>query len=269
MHFNNIRSILFICTMLLIIIDVCFDVNFPKVEKSIVRSDKINGSSMLKILQISDVHGYNKQSFILNAVKSNRPDIIVITGDLIDKRTAGFEDLYTLADELIKLNSNVFFVSGNHERWHDRGKEFVRSLSEKKIKVLNNSNAYFMKDSIQYNICGIDDYYSGLDDLGKAFQGIDEKNYTVLLSHSPTVVEQIDSIKADLVLSGHAHGGQVRLPFIGALIAPGEGLFPKYSKGFYSFNDKVLYVDSGLGTSVLPLRFLNRSQISLIEIKSK
>lgn len=269
MNFKKLKFVVLIL-LLLIVTDICFDVNFPKVEKGVVKSDKIQDKNLsLKILQLSDVHGYNKQDFILKTVNDNKPDIIVITGDMIDKRTNNYDAMVRLSEELIKLNPNVYFVSGNHEDWNAKGEEFVNVLRRKNIKVINNSNTYFIKDSIKFNICGIDDYYSGRDDLNKAFEGINDKNYTILLSHSPKIIDRIENIKADLILSGHEHGGQVRLPFIGALIAPGEGLFPKYSKGFYYFNNTVLYVDSGLGTSVLPIRFLNRSQISLIEIKAE
>jgi predicted MPP superfamily phosphohydrolase len=253
---------------LLIIIDICFEVNCPKIEKSVLKSEKIHDKNLsLKILQISDVHGYFELDFISKAIKSYKPDIIVITGDLIDKRSMNYDQMIKFSEELAKLNPSVYFVSGNHEDWNVKGKEFVNNLRGKKINVIDNSNTYFIKESTKFNICGVNDYYSGLDDLNKAFDGIDEKNYTILLSHSPKIIDRIENIKADLILSGHEHGGQVRLPFIGALVAPGEGLFPKYSRGFYYFKDKVLYVDSGLGTSVLPIRFLDRSQISLIEIK--
>lgn len=252
---------------ILIVIDVCFEVNFPKIERVVVAADQLSSGTPLKILHISDVHGYNQEAFILKAVQDTTPDIVVITGDMIDKNTSTFEDLYHLTDALIALNPNVFFVSGNHEQKNTKGQAFVSALMEKKVQVLNNSNGSFVKNGAVYNICGINDHYSGLDDLEMAFQGINGANYTILLSHSPTVIRRINDIRADLILCGHAHGGQVRFPFIGALIAPGEGYFPKYNKGLYYLENTVLYVDSGLGTSGLPLRFLNRSQISLIEVK--
>lgn len=251
-----------------ILIDVYFEVNFPKVERAVVTSDRLRSGAVLKVLHISDVHGYNQNNFILKAVRDAAPDLIVITGDLIDKKTSSFEDLYQLADQLVLLNPNVFFVSGNHEGGNHHGREFVNTLTDKKFQVLNNSNTAYIKDGTPYTICGINDHYTGQDDLESAFQGIHRESYTLLLSHSPTVIRSGKSMEADLILSGHAHGGQVRFPFIGALIAPGEGLFPKYNKGFYYFDNTVMYVNSGLGTSSLPLRFLNRSQISLIEIRS-
>lgn len=92
-------------------------------------------------------------------------------------------------------------------------------------------------------------------------------HYTVLLSHTPSITEIYEQIPADLILSGHTHGGQVRFPLIGALVSPDRGLFPKLDKGTYQLGAGLyLYIDSGLGTTRLPIRFLNQSQLSLITI---
>src|SRR5690606_36275120 len=107
------------------------------------------------------------------------------------------------------------------------------------------------------------------EDVQAAFRGVDQEQYTILLSHAPNIVIRYSSndILADLILSGHTHGGQVRLPFIGALAAPGQGLFPKLDKGTFTIaQDQYLYIDSGLGTSMVPIRFLNQSQMSFIRV---
>lgn len=106
--------------------------------------------------------------------------------------------------------------------------------------------------------------------MEEAFAGIDGEHYTILLSHSPGITEKYDTLPADLLLSGHTHGGQLRIPIIGALVAPGQGLFPSLEKGTYELKENQhLYIDSGLGTSVAPMRFLNQSQLSLITVSSK
>jgi predicted MPP superfamily phosphohydrolase len=138
------------------------------------------------------------------------------------------------------------------------------------VVILNNKSSTFAARGIKINICGVDDPYRRKDNIEKAMKSADSKKYTVLLSHSPGIRKRLGSYVPDLILCGHTHGGQVRLPFIGAVIAPGEGLFPKFDKGKFSLkNGSLLYIDSGAGTSNLPVRLLNRSQISVIRIAGK
>lgn len=94
----------------------------------------------------------------------------------------------------------------------------------------------------------------------------DKDNYTILLSHRPELFEAYVNCGVDLVLSGHAHGGQFRLPFIGGLVAPNQGLFPKYDAGLYTKGDTNMIVCRGLGNSIIPIRFNNRPEIVLLEL---
>jgi predicted MPP superfamily phosphohydrolase len=101
-------------------------------------------------------------------------------------------------------------------------------------------------------------------------RGSDNKKYTVLLSHSPRIRDRLGSHVPDLILCGHTHGGQVSIPLVGAVVAPGEGFFPEFDKGEFTLeNGSRLYIDSGVGTSTLPIRFMNRSQVSVIRIKGQ
>ena len=105
--------------------------------------------------------------------------------------------------------------------------------------------------------------------INNAFNDIDQELYTILISHSPGIIEKYDNIPVDLILSGYTHGGQVRIPLIGALVAPDQGFFPEYYKGIFRLRpEKYLYIDSGLGTSIVPIQFLNQSQMSIIKIVS-
>ena len=96
---------------------------------------------------------------------------------------------------------------------------------------------------------------------------IKEDTYTILLSHRPELFEVYTESKVDLVLSGHAHGGQFRLPFVGGLVAPNQGLFPKYDAGLYTEENTNMIVSKGIGNSILPFRFNNRPEVILIELK--
>lgn len=259
--------------LILIAIIFCityFEVNYPKVNFIEIVSAKLLARNSLKILQISDYHNSNLNPFVLKNIKRLTPDIIVITGDLIDKKTKSYENVYRLLEEAIKINPNIYFVSGNHEWKNGNIIKFLQELANRKIKILNNKNMTINIKDFKVNICGVDDFHTNHSNLNKITQEIDNDILTVMLSHSPDVIKKLNNKDADIILSGHTHGGQVRFPFLGAAIAPGQGLFPKYSKGIYKVSkDTILYIDSGLGTSRIPLRLFNRSQLSLITVRGK
>ncbi|MDO7787150.1 metallophosphoesterase [Desulforamulus aquiferis] len=259
--------ILIILAILILFGEMFFEVNYPRITEVNFNTNKLPQGTSLKILQVSDVHGEDFTTNLLNQIKLKEPDIIVITGDLIDRNTSNFNNAYKLVEELIMVTPHVFFVSGNHEWDNDRNVDFLLGLKKRHVLILNNSNTTVGIKNTSINICGVDDFHTDHSDLGLAAKGINNKFFTVLLSHSPGIVEE-KYLLGDLVLSGHTHGGQVRFPLIGGIVAPGQGLFPKLQKGIYNLeHGKKLYIDSGLGTSALPIRFLNRSQVSLITIK--
>ena len=249
---------------------VYFEVSFTKPCFAEYKSGKLASRDKINILQISDFHdksSYN--NMLLNKIKKLSPDIIVITGDFIDDSTEDLRNVYNFIDELKKINSNIFFVCGNHEWRNENREELLEGLEERKIFILNNSNREMAINNIKINLCGIDDFSGGKEDLWQAFHGVDKSNFTILLSHVPNVAMKKRGLPADLIICGHTHGGQVRVPFIGAMIAPGQGILPKYTKGYYKINKNIVYIDSGAGTSNSPIRFLNRSQVTLITIEGK
>lgn len=194
---------------------------------------------------------------LFEKIKEIKPDFIVLTGDLIDKKTKDYNYVYSFIEELIKVNVPVYSVSGNHDLSHKDFKTFNQELVKRGVVVLD-------EEKISYK--GIDiyglGYYSGFKELE-----IKENNFSLGLIHDPMDGKNYNF---DLVLSGHTHGGQVRIPFIGAIFIPGQGFFAKYDKGLFEINEKTkLYIDSGLGNTFLPIRFLNQSQISFIRIHSK
>ncbi|TFJ94156.1 metallophosphoesterase [Lentibacillus salicampi] len=259
----------------LIFFFVCFlrirrDTHDFKLEKVVFRSPKLSANSPLTILQISDLHnhvfGSDNERFI-NMVKAANADLIVLTGDLVDKRTMTFDQVFSLIERLTAINEHVYFVSGNHEWENGRTEEFFNSLRKRGVIILNNRNTCITKKHSTINLAGVDDFSTEHENLSGAFSNINKAYYTILLSHAPDIVKQYDTIPADLILSGHTHGGQVRFPLIGALVAPGQGFFPSLNKGTYQLgSNQHLYIDSGVGTTRLPIRFLNQSQLTLITI---
>lgn len=267
---------LMITFAILFILSLCIktfmDTNMFKVNKVQFHSRKIPEGSAISILQISDVHnkvfGDNNEKLMKTIEKLNA-DIIVITGDLVDRSTDNLKHMFSLIDKITSIHKHVFFVTGNHEWDNPKREELLVGLKERKVTVLNNKNSRLTVDGVTLNLVGIDDASTNHENVNEAFNGINDKRYTMLLSHTPDIIENDSEVSADLILSGHTHGGQVRLPFIGALVAPDQGLFPKFEKGTYKIdNSQYLYIDSGLGTSVAPIRFMNQSQISYIKISN-
>ncbi|WP_249260780.1 metallophosphoesterase [Virgibacillus pantothenticus] len=274
---NITKKKLMIPFAILFILSLCIkaymDTNTFKVNKLPFYSDKIPDDKAVNILQITDVHNkvFGKSNEeLIQTIKDLNADIIVITGDLIDRKTTEFNDMFAFVEKLTSVQKHVYFVTGNHEWDNPKKEEFLNGLEERQVTILNNKNRQLTINQVSLNLVGIDDSSTNHENVTQAFAGVNDEYYTVLLSHSPNIIEKESSLPADLILSGHTHGGQVRLPFIGALVAPDEGLFPTYDKGTYNINrDQFLYIDSGLGTSVAPIRFLNQSQISMIRVSKR
>ena len=270
--FDKVAKI-FLAVMFLIALDMVFEANFPVLREIRIYAEKLRKGKEIKLLQISDLHGSSSGKIpktILSEAGKVKPDAILLTGDLVDRYTGDFGGVYSLISKLHWICPKIFFVSGNHEWKNDGRIKLLEELQSLGVKLLNNKGMAVSIEGMDINICGVDDPHKRKDNIEKAMKGMDNKNYTILISHSPRIRDRLGSYVPDLILCGHTHGGQVRLPFAGDIIAPGEGLFPKYDKGRFNLkNGSLLYIDSGVGTSKLPIRFLNRSQITLIRINGQ
>lgn len=263
----KMKIIIFILLLIILAIYFFVEIKCFKINRVVLTSKKT--AEDINIVQITDFHDnkYINNEKLIEEVGKINPDFIFLTGDIIDAKTNDIKPTVSLVGKLVDITNNIYFVWGNHECRNEKGEEFVRSLEDIGVNVLDNENISVEINNDKVNICGVS-FYLNRDDYENALQGIDEKNYTILLSHSPNRPLYYSCGMEDLILAGHTHGGQVRLPIIGAVISPGEGFFPKYDKGLFELENKFLYIDSGLGNSVFPIRFLNRVQISNIIIKS-
>jgi len=243
------------------------------IERVNITSAKLTGEQSVKIVQLSDLHGHMYTGNLValaNDMLSVSPDIIVLTGDMIDRKTEDTKAVIGFIQQLVASEVPVYFVSGNHEHSNRFGDRFVNKLIDEGVTVLNNANAVYRNKDVSLNLIGIDDVATGHEQLAAAFSGVDKDNYRLLLSHTPDVVTQYKTIEADLILSGHTHGGQIRLPLVGALVAPTQGYFPYYDKGLFTLEEaQFIYVDSGIGTSQLRIRLFNQSQFSVIDITAE
>lgn len=255
------RIIIIIFVLLfLFAIDVFCEVNFPKINQIEIKSDKIKAGEEIKIVQITDLHNkkfFNNQTQVYDKIKEINPNFIVLTGDMIDRRTKDYSYVYSFVDELLKINPNVYYVLGNHELDHKDIDEFNNEIVKKGVIMLDRG----FKEYKDMDIYGTR-YRNDIPLLN------DPSRFSLLLVHDQSFVVNNPN-DFDLILSGHTHGGQARVPFVGAVYSPGQGLLPKYSKGLFKVENSWLYVDSGMGNTFLPLRFLNQSQMSFIKITSE
>ncbi|WP_079515130.1 metallophosphoesterase [Rossellomorea marisflavi] len=223
-----------------------------------------------RIVQLSDLHGKSfgpNQDRLIQKVKKAEPDLIVFTGDLVDAQRYDPGPGLTLLKELSTL-APVYIISGNHEWWSGRWEELRKEVGETGAFLLEDDAITITENGEEIRLLGVDDPAAG--DVPAALQSVGkEKGFNILLSHRPELFNLYKEYGMDLVLSGHAHGGQVRLPFIGGLVAPDQGLFPAYTEGLYKNGDTRMVVNRGLGNSIIPLRIFNRPEVVEITLLAK
>lgn len=246
-----------------------------KITNIDILSSKISSNfDGFKILHISDLH--NKefgigQKALAEKIAALQPNIIAVTGDLIDRRKTGFKCAVDFAKESVKI-APVYFSSGNHEIKCSQYEQLKAELIGAGVKILDNDMSVISKNDDIISIIGVSDFEAF--ETSQKFQNtiIDlttrAKGYKILMSHKPHKINIYKESGADLILSGHAHGGQIRIPIIGGLYAPGQGFFPRYTNGLHNIGNGVFMVISrGLGDSVFPWRINNKPEILLITLK--
>ncbi|MBE6054547.1 MAG: metallophosphoesterase [Clostridium sartagoforme] len=232
------------------------------------------------IVQISDLHNKNfgkEQSKLIEKIEDLSPDIIVITGDLIDRRKYNLENAMNFIDKAIKI-APIYYVSGNHEAWSRKYSEVKSELIHADVFVMDDERIELKRNDSVINILGLSDpAFITSSYMDKTDTKVIEENlfnwsslegFKILLSHRPELFDLYSSNNMNLVFSGHAHGGQIRIPFVGGLIAPNQGFFPKYTSGSYTMNKTTMFVSRGLGNSLFPIRIFNRPEIISLTLKS-
>ena len=256
--------------------------NALEVNEYEIVSDRIpEAFTGFRIAQVSDLHnkdfgeGYGKLLTLLSQIN---PDIIVVTGDLIDSRQTDLDVALEFAWQAGKI-ARVYYVSGNHEARVPEYEDLKIGLVKAGVVILENQKVQITKEGESITLMGIDDpsfqesYLFG-DAEGVARQAISDlqnesDGYTILLSHRPELFDTYVDSGVDLVFSGHAHGGQFRLPFVGGLVAPNQGLFPEYDAGQFTRENTTMLVSRGVGNSIIPVRFNNRPEIVVAQLKSQ
>ena len=251
-----------------------------KVRKTTLKFDKLpQAFDNFKIAQVSDIHcdkvGHSDLSFI-NKIKNFNPDMIVITGDILDSYNNNMDIAYNILSQLA-IVAPCYFVSGNHElRLPEEYEQLINRMKKLNITHLHNSKLFITKNNESINLVGVEDYnfFNNEDNLNhranfiKTLKELYSSNhFNILLSHRPEKFPIYADIKYELIFSGHAHGGQWRIPFVGGIFSPSQGFFPKYTNGNYVLEDSTMIVSQGLGNSSFPIRINNRIELILATLK--
>lgn len=232
-----------------------------------------------RIAHVSDLHnaemGKDNEK-LLDMLRETEPDIIAITGDIIDSRNTNIDIALQFTKAAMEI-APCYYVTGNHEARVYEYDELRDGLIEQGVVVLDDERIELELSCETIALLGVNDPSFQTDYLfgdsetvmqGKLQEISDEENdFTILLSHRPELFGVYSDSNMDLVLSGHAHGGQFRLPFVGGLVAPNQGLFPKYDAGLYTEENTNMIVSRGIGNSILPFRFNNRPEVILIVLQ--
>lgn len=289
---KNKRIKLFLMIILSLTIFICAILLYSRyvattgliIKEYKVTSEKITENFHgLKIVHISDIHygttiGEKEIKNIVNKVNLLKPDIVVLTGDLLDEETNINTSQNIISKQLSNIKATIgkFAIKGNHDNKFEEWDKIIESsgfinLDESYDKIYKNENNYILISGVSTNINennNINDKLQSTKDFLNTLPE-EQKNtlYKILLLHEPDFVDNIQDIEFDLILAGHSHNGQIKLPFIGALKTPIYS--KKYYKEHYIINTTDLYISSGLGTSKIKFRLFNRPSINFYRITKK
>lgn len=274
------RFLLVLVIMALILAQLYIDNNMVEITKLQIVSNKIPESfDAYKILQISDFHSREfpgGNELLVKKIEKINPDIIVFTGDMVMGNEQDFTTFFNLLDQL-SGKYQMYFVPGNHEvvLSAKAKQQFLDCFSRNGVTFLDNSSVELVENGEKIKLYGLwyeKKYYQScelsLEDIQQRIGIANTESYNILLTHQPKYFSLYQSWGADLIFSGHVHGGMVRLPFLGALFSPEGGFLPEYSAGQYDLKDSVLVVSRGLGIGSRGFRLFNRPELVLITLKT-
>jgi predicted MPP superfamily phosphohydrolase len=242
----------------------------------LVLPDLPDGFEGFRIAQISDLHlrAHTRAcSQILQAVQAEHPRVVVVTGDLVDRPENALTCAAFVKDVCGASSAPVFVIRGNwdHRAFPTRQSAFEwdETLRRAGAHVLVNQSARLRRRGDSIWLAGTDDPYFGHADLDASFRDVPQSAFAIVLTHAPEAFEELaERPQARLVLAGHTHGGQVRLPLIGALRVPSK-YGTRFARGLFRIGDTLFYVNVGIGTSHVPVRFLCRPEFTLLTLVSE
>lgn len=252
-----------VCAAAAVAAEVYREVHTTRLVTETTVTDKLAGE--LRIMQLSDIHMRDdpaQLASIVTQVRDAGPHLIVIAGDTLNTRNGTLDPLKELFSRLSELGIPMYAVLGNHDHWSKDLPQLVELYARHGIKLIDNEHEVITGKFGSFTLVGAGDAYTDHAHLDQALKGAPE-GFRFLLTHSPEILPQLEKADIDYAVCGHTHGGQVAMPFIGAIYVPGQGFFPKYSRGRYQVGRAALYIDSGVGVTGMKLRFMVQSQIVL------
>ncbi len=271
--------IIAICLVVISVWIVQDNTKIELAEYNVISSKVPDPFVCFEIAQVSDLHNAEfgeGNSDLLALLSEVEPHVIVLTGDLIDSRHTDMDIALDFAGKAVQI-APVYYVSGNHEARIPEYTELKMGLTETGVTVLENQKVQISKDGESITLMGIQDpsfrtdYLFGDAEIvsRQAITSLQNESdgFTVLLSHRPELFDLYVDTGMDLVFGGHAHGGQFRLPFVGGLVAPNQGFFPKYDAGQFIKENTTMIVSRGVGNSIIPFRINNPPEIVVVELK--
>lgn len=268
------KKILILILIIIILIPFCLYQNKHLVITTYTYESEKLGEDLdgYRIVQISDLHNvaFGKENKkLLETIRSCSPDIIVITGDLVDSNHTNVERAVAFVKEAVKI-APVYYVTGNHEYWLDpsENEQMMQGILAAGAYDLDDEAVRIEKGDSSFLLVGLDDQHLSDETLKNLLQ--EQKNeLSIVLAHEPQYLQNYANAGADLVLTGHAHGGQIRLPFVGGIVAPDQGFLPEYTSGQYNSTDTEMIVSRGLGNSIIPVRLFNYPEVVCVELRCK
>ena len=280
---NKKRRLLFLFILLALFIWTIWGNSALEISEYTVESEELpKAFNGFRIAHVSDLHdaeiGKNNEK-LLSLLKESSPDIIAITGDIVDCNRIDIDLSLNFVKEAVKI-APCYYVTGNHEAWltDENFSKLEKGLLEHGVKILRGESVFIEKDGEKISLSGIDDSDFAMKNNSSPISQMSVENikkisdfegFKIFLSHRPEYFENYVEADINLVLSGHAHGGQFRVPFVGGIYAPNQGFFPEYDSGICEKNNTKMSVSRGIGNSVFPFRLNNRPEIVLIELKSE
>lgn len=245
---------------------------------SVAHKDLPESFNGFRIAQVSDLHDAEigkENSRLIAMLRDANPDIIAFTGDMVDSRRTDIDATLRFVNEAVKI-APCYYVTGNHEANIEEYDELKAGLIAAGVTVLENERVELELDGETITIIGIHDLLfdeSGRSGSKKAITRAflnelvkEDDGFTLLLAHRPEVFDVYVESGIDLALTGHVHGGQFRIPFVGGLYVPNQGFFPEYDAGLFTEDNTNMIISRGIGNSAFPFRINNRPEIVLVEL---
>ncbi len=279
-HIKKIILIIIIAVIITLIISNYISCNTIETSSYIVKSDKIpNEFNNFKILQLSDMHNKyygENQNELIEKIDEVNPNIIVITGDMVSSKDTDYTNFFEVIEN-ISNKYDIYYILGNHEEdlSNENINKIITKLEENNVNILNNEMQSITIGDACINIYGLSKQFKtkngiiqNIEVMDNLLNNIDTKSFNILLVHNPLYFEEYEKYNVDLVLSGHVHGGIIRLPILGGMLSPNVSFFPKYNKGEYVINNSKLIVSAGIGIGRMPIRLFNNLDIPVITLSS-